>query len=144
VTEEDARRGAGDRVLTAAEGPELGAARGRYYLYLRQNGLWTREVTGFDPTAEARQLDPYCPARSVAVDFPPTLLVHGTEDTDVPHDRSVLMSEALRRHGVACELISVRGAGHGLSGGDRDEVSRARQRALETIRKHLDPPPAKE
>jgi hypothetical protein len=30
--------------------------RGRYYLYLRQNGLWTKDVTGFDPAAERAKL----------------------------------------------------------------------------------------
>ena len=66
------------------------------------------------------------------------MLVHGTEDSDVPHDRSVLMAEALRRHGIAHELISVSGAGHGLGGGAPGEAGRARARAIEFIQKRLD------
>ncbi len=38
--------------LRSIEGPTVTGGdrqRGTYYLYLRQNGLWTKEVTGFDP-----------------------------------------------------------------------------------------------
>src|SRR6185503_11227179 len=72
-------------------------ARQQYYLYLRQNGLWTREVTGFEPEKEKAKLDPYCPVRNVTSAYPPTLLVHGTEDTDVPYDLSAAMARELER-----------------------------------------------
>jgi dipeptidyl aminopeptidase/acylaminoacyl peptidase len=111
--------------------------RGRYYHYLRQNGLWTKEVTGFDPEKERARLDPYCPVRNVTPEYPPTMLVHGTEDTDVPYELSAAMAKELARHGVPYELVTVKGAGHGLFGGDKKLVAEANDRALDFIRRHL-------
>lgn len=42
---------------------------------------------------------------------PPTLLLHGTEDTDVPYAQSVIMAKALRSAGVAHDLVTMRGEG---------------------------------
>jgi len=136
VAEEEARRAVGAKVLTGTEGPEQ-KARGRYYLYLRQTGLWTKEVTGFDPKTERAKLDPFCPVRNITPDYPPILMIHGTDDTDVPYDLSAAMARELARHGVAHELIMVPRAGHGLGGGDKERVAAAHARALEFVRKHL-------
>ena len=138
VDKEEAYKAVGGKVLTGADG-DVGKARGRYYLYLRQNGLWTREVTGFDPAKDRAKLDPYCPVRNVTADYPPTLLVHGTDDTDVPYELSAAMDKELARHKVAHELVTVRGAGHGLSGGDKKLVDEANDRAEAFIRRHLKP-----
>src|SRR5262249_26764684 len=119
VAKEEALKGVGGKVLTGSETDFDGKARGRYYLYLRQNGLWTKEGTGFDPATEKAKLDPYCPVRNVTAAYPPTMLVHGTEDTDVPYELSANMAKEFERNKVPYELITVRGAGHGLSGGDK-------------------------
>jgi acetyl esterase/lipase len=42
----------------------------------------------------------------------PTLLLHGTADTTVPHAQSELMLSALKASGVAAALYSVKGATH--------------------------------
>jgi acetyl esterase/lipase len=136
VSKEDAYKAVGGPVLTGTD-RKTGKGRGSFYLYLRQNGLWTKEVSGFDPATERRKLDPYCPVRQVAKDYPPTLLVHGTEDTDVPYEESANMAKELARLKVPHELITVRGAGHGLAGGDKNQVAEAHRRALDFIRKHL-------
>jgi acetyl esterase/lipase len=136
VSREEAYKAVGSGVLTGSGG-EVGRARGQYYLYLRQNGLWTKEVTGFDPQREARKIDPYCPVRNLTADYPPTMLIHGTEDTDVPYELSAAMAKELARLKVTHELITVRGAGHGLAGGDKDAVEDANERALAFIRKYL-------
>jgi acetyl esterase/lipase len=137
VSREEAYKAVGGDVLTGTDGAS-GKARGRFYLYLRQNGLWTKEVTGFDPQTERRKLDPYCPVRNVTADYPPTLLIHGTEDTDVPYELSAAMAKELDRRKVDHELVTVRGAGHGLAGGDKKLVNEANERALAFIRKHLE------
>jgi acetyl esterase/lipase len=121
--------------LTGREGFDS-KARSRLYLYFRQNGLWTKEVTGFDPT-EKTKLDPYCPVRNVTKDYPPTLLVHGTEDTDVPYERSAEMAKEFEKHKVPFEFITVKGAGHGLSGGDKKLVTEAHDKAVAYIREKL-------
>jgi acetyl esterase/lipase len=124
-------------VVAAPADKAQGEARQLYYLYLRQNGLWTREVTGFEPEKQKAKLDPYCPVRNVSAAYPPTLLIHGTEDTDVPYGLSAAMAKELERSGVQHELVTVPGAGHGLSGGDKSAVLEAHRKALEFIRRHL-------
>jgi dipeptidyl aminopeptidase/acylaminoacyl peptidase len=91
VGKEEAYQVVGGQVWTGSEAGFDGRGRGRFYLYLRQNGLWTKEVTGFDPGTERAKLDPYCPVRNVSPGHPPTLLIHGTEDTDVPYALSAAM-----------------------------------------------------
>jgi acetyl esterase/lipase len=137
VGKEEAERAVGRQVLTGTDGREDQRARGRYYQYLRQHGLWTREVTGFGPGRDRAKLDPYCPVRNVTADYPPTLLIHGTEDTDVPYEQSAAMAQELARHGVAHELVTVKGAGHGLAGGDKQLVNEAQEKALAFIRRRL-------
>lgn len=138
VTREETYKAVGRQVVTGSEAnPDLLKSRGRFYLYLRQNGLWTREVTGFDPDKERAKLDPYCPVRNVTPEYPPTLLIHGTEDTDVPYELSANMARELARNKVTHELVTVRGAGHGLAGGDKPLVDAANDKALEFIRQHL-------
>jgi acetyl esterase/lipase len=138
VGREEAYRAVGTHTLTNTDGgsPTL-KGRGRFYHYLRQNGLWTKEVTGFDPSTEHHKLDPYCPVRNVTANYPPVLLIHGTEDTDVPYALSAAMDRELARHKVPHELITVRGAGHGLAGGERKVVDKAHEQAVAFIQKHL-------
>jgi acetyl esterase/lipase len=137
IDKADAFKGVGGRVLTGSEDGVDFKARGRFYLYLRQNGLWTKEVTGFDPVADQAKPDRYCPVRNVSPAYPPTLLVHGTEDTDVPYQLSADMAKELARSRVPHELVTVNGAGHGLAGGDKKLVADAHAKALAFIRTQL-------
>jgi dipeptidyl aminopeptidase/acylaminoacyl peptidase len=61
--------------------------------------------------------------------YPPTLLIHGTVDTDVPYDLSAAMAKEFERHKVPHELVTVPGAGHGLSGGDKKLIADAYAKA---------------
>jgi len=115
VPKQEAYRAVGSHAITGT--PSEGSAleeRYRFYLYCRQQGLWPREVTGHDPDEEPEWFDSFCPVRNVTAEYPPTLLLHGDQDTDVPYEQSVLMTEALERHGVEHELISVPDRGHGF------------------------------
>ena len=151
IAKEEAYGGVGGKVISgvdfsaAADRPGADSsgsgktrrARARYYRYLRQNGRWTREVTGFDPATQRQELDPYCPVRNVTSEYPPTMLIHGTEDTDVPYALAVNMAAALARDKVSHQLVTVQGAGHGLSGGDPKERVKAHQRALDFVKRYL-------
>jgi acetyl esterase/lipase len=136
IDEKAARARVGDRVLTGAEG-DVAQGRSQYYLYLRQNGLWTKEVTGFDPDTERAKLDPFCPVRNITAEYPPILMIHGTKDTDVPYELSANMANELAKHKVAHELVTVQDAGHGLAGGDKKLVTEAHEKAAAFIRKQL-------
>src|SRR5262249_41428065 len=72
IDKPEAYKGVGGRVITGSEEGVDFRPRGRFYLYLRQNGLWTKEVTGFDPAADRAKLDRYCPVRNVSPQYPPT------------------------------------------------------------------------
>jgi acetyl esterase/lipase len=116
--------------------PETSKQRGRFYLYCRQQGLWPKEVAGHDPDTENRWFDNYCPLRNVTRSYPPTLLIHGTNDTDVPYEQSELMAAKLAEAGVEHQLITVAGAGHGLTGIDRTEVEQINREAVAFIKAH--------
>lgn len=136
VKKEDAYGNLDGKVTAGAMTKEQAQARSQFYLYLRQNGLWTKEVTGFDPGEKAK-LDPFCPVRNITPKYPPILMVHGTADTDVPHSLSADMAKELARQQVPHELLSLQGAEHGLAGGDPKAVAEARAKAVEFVRKHL-------
>ena len=130
--------GAGHAVVSGSEGgTDQQKARSRFYLYLRQNGLWPKEVVGFDPATERRRFDPYCPIRNIDEKYPPILMIHGTLDTDVPYDQSAAMAKELARRNRPHELFTVPGAGHGLSGGDKQLIADAHARAAAFIREHV-------
>jgi acetyl esterase/lipase len=126
-----------------ASGPPIADSRerngdgGAFYQYCRQHGLWPHEVAGWDPQREADRFTPFMPLRNVTPDYPPTLLVHGTNDTDVPYEQSVLMAEALRNQNVECELVTIPGAEHGLYGGDESLIEAAYDSALAFLMRHM-------
>ncbi|MDD4834252.1 MAG: prolyl oligopeptidase family serine peptidase [Lutispora sp.] len=83
-----------------------------FYLYCRQNGVWINEVTGYDPIKDKSQLLIYNPVSNITTEYPPTLLLHGTSDTDVPYEQSIIMNERLKRAGVKSEILIINGAEH--------------------------------
>jgi acetyl esterase/lipase len=118
--------------------------RGAFYQHCRQHGLWPRAVSGWDPHTETHRFDPFMPVRNVTPDYPPTLLIHGTADTDVPSEQSVMMAEQLKAHGVEHELITLPGAEHGLAGGDAKQIDAAYEAALAFVQRHLSPPTSRQ
>lgn len=71
------------------------------------------------PIAERRELAAWAsPLHRVHPAAPPFLNMHGTDDDVVRFEQSVRMAEALRGHGVRCDLYPVAGAGHCFAGHD--------------------------
>jgi acetyl esterase/lipase len=134
VTREEARKAVGTKPLTT---PAAENSRGRFFLYCRQQGVWPQEVAGLDPAKDARAFNPFCPIRNVTAKYPPTLLIHGAKDTDVPHEQSADMDRELAKHRVDHELITVREAGHGLVDAKPEEAAGARARAAAFVKKHV-------
>ena len=55
------------------------------------------------------------PINHVKPGLPPFLLLHGDADRSVPYQASLNFQAKLRANGVPCDLITIPGAGHGLS-----------------------------
>lgn len=121
-------------LVTKAEADK--AAGGKLYLYCRQQGLWPQVLTGHDPKKEPRAFDLFCPERNVTPEYPPTLLVHGTQDTDVPYQLSVQMDRALSAQGVAHQFITITNGGHGFGRNNQDIALRTYGQVVEFLNKH--------
>lgn len=107
------------------------------YLYYRQNGLWPVEVSGFDRATIADRIAAYEPLRNIAEDYPPTLLIHGTDDTDVPYAESAMFAERLKDRGISHSLVTVEKGEHGLGGAEPAKVKAAFKTMREFIAAHL-------
>ncbi len=93
------------------------ARRARFYLWTRQHGSWPVHVAGKDPVTQRSAFDGWCPVRNVDAHWPPTLLLHGTADTDVPYEQSVQMRDALIGAGASCELVTIADGPHSFERG---------------------------
>jgi dipeptidyl aminopeptidase/acylaminoacyl peptidase len=120
VTKEEADRVAGTKL----------------YLYCRQQGLWPKVLTGSDPQNDPRAFDAFCPVRHVTRDYPPTLLIHGTKDTDVPYELSADMDRELTTQGVAHQFITIPEGGHGFGKADADIAARTYRQVVEFLKQH--------
>ncbi len=124
------------------DGPPVANSRdrkgngGSYYQTCRKLGIWPEKVSGFSETA-AEKFVPFMAAKNVSPTYPPTLMIHGTKDTDVPHEQSLIMMRQFKKHGVAHRLISVKGGEHGLGGGRPDDIRAAHAAVLPFINKYM-------
>jgi len=108
-----------------------------FYAFCRRQGLWPQELTGWNPRTETAKFLPYLPLQNVTADYPPTLLIHGTADTDVPYEQSVQMSAELKKHHIEHRLITVPGAEHSLAGADPKTMNEVNDAIMAFIQKHI-------
>lgn len=132
-----------DEAYKQVSGPPISDSRdrqgegGAFYQYCRQYGIWPKAVSGWDPHHEADKFFPFMPLKNVTSSYPPTLMIHGSEDTDVPYEQSAMMAEQFKAHGVEHELITIEGGEHGLGGGDPAEIDAAYNSAMAFINEHM-------
>jgi len=89
-----------------------------------------REWVGPNDTFPALEFDPQLaesisPVLHVTDDDPPTLLIHGDKDDLVKLDNSERILAELKKHKVPCELMVIKGAGHGFAGEQGKQASDA-------------------
>jgi dipeptidyl aminopeptidase/acylaminoacyl peptidase len=108
ITQDEADKCIQSTVITNAGYVE----RWPLYLHSRQNGSWAALVSGHDSIEKKDMLVPYCPILNVDTHFPPTLLLHGSADADVPVEQSKDMYAALTNMGVKAELLIFPDAEH--------------------------------
>jgi acetyl esterase/lipase len=138
-TEEEAHAAVGNGEI--ADG-SLDPRRRDYYLWCRQNGHWPEKVGGYDPVTDADWFAPYSPAENVrANEYPPTLLIHGDNDTDVPYEQSVLMAAKLKAAGIEYDFITIENGPHGFDNNPESantpEVKAAFEEAIRFLAKHV-------
>jgi len=137
VSKEEAWRTVGTTPVAGAPGE---SPRVRFYLYCRQQGLWPKLVAKLDPDTQPKAFDPFCPLRNVTPDYPPTMLLHGDQDTDVPFAQSKMMADELTRRGVQHQLITIPGGGHGFDQAmDDPRILQAFDQVLAFLKAHLQP-----
>lgn len=136
-----------EKEMKAVEnGPPIANASDRtldgqaYYQTCRQTGTWTNRVSGFDPGTETEKILPFMAAENVDATYPPILMIHGTRDTDVPHEQSEIIARECEKHGIDYELISVKDGEHGLRDAAPDAIENAYARVLPFIAKFVPPP----
>jgi acetyl esterase/lipase len=108
ISEESAKQLIRDSILTSASVDE----RLDLYFYTRQHGIWPQLVTGHNPKEEPEWFKPYCPIENIDSHFPPTLLIHGDKDTDVPFTESTQLKYKLESRGIDHSLIQMKNVGH--------------------------------
>lgn len=123
----------GDKELTNGQWERF-----NFYLYCRQHGVWIKEVTGIDGMNDSTALTKYNPIHNITSEFPPTLFLHGNQDTDVPYEQSVIMCEKLMENGVEAKLITLDGADHAFDQNFHDpSVQSAFKEIVDFLRAHL-------
>jgi acetyl esterase/lipase len=132
-----------EKAYEQVNGPPISDSRqrpgdgGAFYQFCRQQGRWPYEVSGFDPAKTPEKFKPFMPLANVAAGYPPTLMIHGTTDTDVPYEQSVLMQNVLQKHRIEHRLITIEDGEHGLGGGDRQAIDAAYGAVVPFINKHM-------
>ena len=135
-----------DEAYQQVSGPPVSDSRerkgngGAFYNFCRQQGLWPKAVSGWDPHTEGEKFTPFMAVKNVSPKFPPTLLIHGDQDTDVPHQQSAMMAAEFQKHKVEHQFLSIPGAEHGLAGADPQVIKTTYRTAAEFLRKHLRSP----
>ena len=79
------------------------------------------------------------PVKNVTAEYPPTVLIHGTADTDVPFEQSESMAAEFKKHKVPFQFHRINNAEHGLAGGDRAEIENAEREAFAFVKRYLEP-----
>jgi len=113
--------------------------RAKFYLYCRQQGIWPSEVCGHDPLNENDWFSDYEPVQNVTSKYPPTILLHGEKDTDVPFEQSIKMAELLNQDNVPHELIKNTEWGHVFDAAGKEDqlVQEAFNKVLEFLGRHV-------
>lgn len=140
VSESDAREMINVGVISSS-GPKDSmrryTGRGLFYLYCRQQGIWLSEVSGHNPNDQDWFMQ-YEPIHNVSAAYPPTMLLHGKKDTDVPYDQSVLIQQELARYGITHEFISNPDWGHTfLYAPDDPSVDNAFTQIIAFLQQHV-------
>ncbi|HEX3746263.1 MAG TPA: alpha/beta hydrolase [Bryobacteraceae bacterium] len=77
------------------------------------------------------------PLAGVHRGMPPFLCIHGNKDDQVSYSQSIDMCDAMHQAGVGCELITIEGGGHGMSGWRAPEMQHWKREMVAWLKKTL-------
>jgi len=77
------------------------------------------------------------PIAAVDQGMPPFLVIHGTRDDQVSFAQSTEFCDAIRHVGTACDLITIQGGGHGMSGWRAPEMQHWKPEMIAWLKKTL-------
>jgi acetyl esterase len=77
------------------------------------------------------------PIAAVHRGMPPFLCIHGTKDDQVAYDQSTSFCDAIRRVGASCELLTIQGGGHGMSGWRDPEMQHWKPEMIAWLKKTM-------
>lgn len=77
------------------------------------------------------------PIFAVHKGMPPFLAIHGTKDDQVSYSQSTEMCAAMKKVGASCELITIEGGGHGMSGWKADDMQHWKPEMVAWLKKTL-------
>jgi acetyl esterase len=77
------------------------------------------------------------PIFAVHKGMPPFLAIHGTKDDQVSYDQSTAMCDAMHKVGAGCELITIEGGGHGMSGWRADDMQHWKAEMVAWLKKTM-------
>lgn len=138
VSDDDYRAQLGGPVVSDSR--DRKADGGKIYLHGRQTGTWAQAISGFDPQREAEKFSSLLPIENVSSGYPPTVMIHGIADTDVPVEQSRLMAREFTKRGVPFEFHEIANAEHGLGGGDPEQIKGAYRKAFQFVKERLEQP----
>jgi len=78
--------------------------RPKFFRYTKQQGSWLEEASGHD-RKDTGWFAQFEPIQNVTADYPPTFLIHGEKDTDVPFQQSLMIAEQLNNKGVVQKTL---------------------------------------
>jgi alpha-L-fucosidase 2 len=77
------------------------------------------------------------PLFAVHKGMPPFLCIHGNKDDQVSYEQSPAMCEAMHKVGARCELVTIEGGGHGMSGWKDPSMQHWKGEMVEWLKKTL-------
>ena len=100
------------------------------------SGIHFFGVDRLDPEGLAK-LRSISPLFAVHKGMPPFLCIHGTKDDQVVYEQSTAMCEAMHKVGARCELITIEGGGHGMSGWRKPEMQHWKPETIAGLKQTL-------
>jgi acetyl esterase len=83
------------------------------------------------------KLNKLAPLYAVHTGMPPFLAIHGTKDDQVLYEQSTAMCDAMHKVDAVCDLVTIEGGGHGMSGWKAPEMQHWKPEMVAWLKKTL-------